>query len=252
MPHILPKLLERPGKERLQHPNEPDLGNMWLCGQRCFCCCLYDLFVALNPSISITRPCSSVNRVQYLSRYTSLGSLHLLWDLCRSWCFELCHHSELPDYCNSLHFGSWCFDFVFQGKWSSPITGSFVQSTKASQDWKATEGERRRKKGLWFSDRWGGFIWLQRLQELFRLSFWLSFCSFSGWSKACDVPQSILEAYPCCCKQRIQTITLSLGLAQHVNGYFSPFSAFSPFSLPFWHSFLLVALFCTQCPVALK
>lgn len=108
---------------------------------------------------------------------------------------------EMPDLCRPEPSENVCFDFI-QGKWRSLITGSFVQIRKASQEWKEREGEKRRKKGLWISDRWGGFIWLQRLLESFRPSFGTLFCSFSSLSEARDVPQSLLEAYPCCYKHK--------------------------------------------------
>lgn len=73
-----------------------------------------------------------------------------------------------------------------------------------------------------------------------RAEFWLSYCSFSGWSEARDVPQSWLESYPCCFKQKIQTILLSPSLAQHVNGYFSPFFAFSPL-FPSFAAFIFIS-----------
>lgn len=105
---------------------------------------------------------------------------------------------------------SLCFDLLwrhlricvlafFQGQWRSLITGSFVQITKPPQqkrEW------RRRIKGLWIGDRWGGFLWLQRRWEPFQLSFGPLFCSLGGWGEARDLPQSSLEAYPCCCKQK--------------------------------------------------
>lgn len=65
-----------------------------------------------------------------------------------------------------------CFAVFWKGsKQRSPITGSFVQSTKASRDWKDRKSESTREKGLWFGDRWGVFIWLQRLHEAFSQSF---------------------------------------------------------------------------------
>lgn len=81
--------------------------------------------------------------------------------------------------------------------------------------------------------------------------FWLSPRSFTGWSEARDVPQFLLESFPCCFQQKGQTILLSPSLAQHVNGhFFPPILRISPsFPRSSQLSFLLVALFCTQWPL---
>lgn len=63
-----------------------------------------------------------------------------------------------------------CVLTFFQGKERSPITGSFVQSTKASRDWKDTEGERRRKKKAFDSV----------IDEVFLFDF-KDFMRRSGW-----------------------------------------------------------------------
>lgn len=60
------------------------------------------------------------------------------------------------------------------------------------------------KKGFWISDRWGGFIWLQRLWESLRLNFGSRFALSVVEVKARDVPQFSLAAYPRCCKQKPQ------------------------------------------------
>lgn len=144
------------------------------------------------------------------------------------------------DSCTLLHLRI-CVLTFFQGKERSPITGSFVQSTKASRDWKDTEGERRRKKKrplIQWSMRC--FYLTSKTSWGVRAEFWLPYCSFSGWSEARDVPQSWLESYPCCFKQKIQTILLSPSLAQHVNGYFSPFFAFPPL-FPSFAAFIFIS-----------
>ena len=59
---------------------------------------------------------------------------------------------------------------LFHGKWRSLRQVHFYNQQKLP---KSEKRQRRKetKKGLWFSDRWGGFIWLQRLLGPFRLSF---------------------------------------------------------------------------------
>ena len=137
-----------------------------------------------------------------------------------------------------------CFQCFFS---RSHITGSFVEYSNVSQEWTEKELERRRKKGLWISDRWGGFIWLQRLVEPFCFRFG-SLCALSvveAMHVMCLSP--CWKPTPAVANKNIQTMLLSLSLAQHVNGdVFFPFSTFPPFFLPSWHSFLLVALFCTR------
>lgn len=134
----------------------------------------------------------------------------------------------------------------------NPPTGSFFchpQKLPRKRQWERGHV----KKGLWFSDRWGGFIWLQRLPEPFRLSFGSVF------------PLSVVQAKhvirlgpnskptPAVANKRSQQCYF-LSVRRNVSMAISPpFLHFSPcFSVPFWHSFLLVALFCTQCPVALE
>lgn len=158
---------------------------------------------------------------------------------------------KIADSCNPVHLKICVLTFL-PGELKEPYNRFICTINKSFPRLKRDRGRKETKKRplIQWSMRW--FYLTSKTSRAVQAEFWLSFCSFSGWSKARDVPQSILEAYPCCCKQRIQTILLSLSLAQHVNGYFSRFSTFSPFPLPFWHSFLLVALFCTQCPVVLK
>lgn len=113
------------------------------------------------------------------------------------------------------------------------------------------EGERS-KKGLWISDRWGGFIWLQRLQEPFRPSFGHVLALSLVKAEHVMCLRSRWKSTPAVVNKKIQTILLSLSLAHHVSGYFTPISTISPFFLPFGHSFLLASLFCTHCPAVLK
>lgn len=145
-----------------------------------------------------------------------------------------------------------CFAFFWKGsKQRSPITGSFVQSTKASRDWKDRKSESTRGKRPLIRWSMRCFHLTSKASWGVQPEFWLSRRSFSGWSEARDVPRFLLESFPCCFQQKVQTIVLSPSLAQHVNGYFfSPILCILPsFPRPLQHSFLLVALFCTQRPV---
>lgn len=100
--------------------------------------------------------------------------------------------------------------------------------------------EKKKRPLIQWSMRW--LYLTSKTYRAVQANFWLSFCSFSGWSEARDVPQSSLEAYPCCCKQKDPNNATFSQSGATCQWLFSPFSTFSPFFLPFWHSFLLVAL----------
>lgn len=67
---------------------------------------------------------------------------------------------------------------------------------------KRERGRMETKKGLWISDRWGGFIWLQRLVEPFRPSFGSLFALSVAEAKHVMCLSPRWKLYPCCCKQK--------------------------------------------------
>lgn len=83
------------------------------------------------------------------------------------------------------------------------------------------------KKGFWISDRWGSFIWLQRLWESVRLSFGPLFALSVAEAGHVICFSSHWKPTPAVANKKIKTMLLSLSVAQQVNGYFSPH--FPPF-----------------------
>lgn len=145
-----------------------------------------------------------------------------------------------------------CFAIFWKGsKQRSPITGSFVQSTKASRDWKDRKSESTREKGLWFGDRWGVFIWLQRLHEAFGLSFGSLVALSVVEAKHVMCLGSYLNPSPAVSNKRSkQLYFLQVWPNMSMAIFFPPILRISPsFPRPLQHSFLLVALLCTQRPV---
>lgn len=133
-----------------------------------------------------------------------------------------------------------CFDF-FPGEGKESYNRFICTINKSFPGLKRRRGRKEAKKKrplIQWSMRC--FYLTSKTSWGVRAEFWLPYCSFSGWSEARDVPQSWLESYPCCFKQKIQTILLSPSLAQHVNGYFSPFFAFPPL-FPSFAAFIFIS-----------
>lgn len=144
-----------------------------------------------------------------------------------------------------------CLAFFSEGsKRRSPITGSFVQSTKASRDWKDRKSESTREKGLWFGDRWGVFIGLQRLHEAFSRSFGSLVALSVVEAKHVMCLSSSLNPSPAVSNKRSKQFyflqvwpNMSMAIFFPHSSHFTLFPRPSP-----QHSFLLVDLFCTQWP----
>lgn len=76
---------------------------------------------------------------------------------------------KLNEFNEHLSENNRCFVTSKKKVQMNPPTGSFLPQKLPRT--KKRQWERGHQKGLWFCDRWGGFIWLQRLPESFRLSF---------------------------------------------------------------------------------
>lgn len=104
----------------------------------------------------------------------------------------------------------------------------FKMNTQTARESKESQWEGRERRP-WIGDRWGGFIWLQRAPELFRLTL----AQASLLSAACVNHVMCLsprwEPTPAAADKKTQTMLLSLGLAQHVSGYFAYSLHFPPF-----------------------
>lgn len=87
---------------------------------------------------------------------------------------------------------------------------------------------KRGRGGLWISDRWGGFIWLQSPLEPFRPRFGRRFALSVVLAKHMMCLHPRWKPTPAAANKKIETMLLSLTLPQRVNGHFPPFYTSPP------------------------
>lgn len=109
----------------------------------------------------------------------------------------------------------------------------------------SVRGERKETMNRW-SMRW--LYLTSKSSGALQTDFGAGFAPFSGLCESRDVPQSALGAHPRCCRQKDPNNATFSRSGATCQWLFCLFSAFPPFSLPFWHSFLLASLFCVLYP----
>lgn len=136
----------------------------------------------------------------------------------------------MRDSCNPVHLRISVLTF-FSREVKEPYNRFICTINKSFPRVKRERGRKEKKKrplNQW-SMRW--LYLTSKTSWAVQAEFWLSFCSFSGWSEARDVPQSSLEAYPCCCKQKDPNNTTFSQSGATCQWLFSPI-------LPLFPSFL--------------
>lgn len=107
----------------------------------------------------------------------------------------------------------------------NPSTGSFLPSTKASQDWKETVGKGTPKRLLiQWSMRW--FYLTSKASRAVRAEFWLSLRSFSSSSEARDPPRALTRRLPLLLRTKVPnnaTFYVSMAISPPFLNVFSVF-----------------------------